>query len=49
MDDKTTDGLKKLIQPLRVAPGSKVTLAKDYDPGFTAGWLEKDEGGSTLL
>ena len=48
MHDKRTDGLRKLIQPLRVAPGSKVTLAKDHDPGFTAGWLEKGEGEQHL-
>jgi PPK2 family polyphosphate:nucleotide phosphotransferase len=31
-----------------VAPGTKVTLAEDYDPGFRAGWLKKDEGEEQL-
>jgi PPK2 family polyphosphate:nucleotide phosphotransferase len=38
----------RLTDPLRVAPGSKVTLARDYDPGFTAGWLKRDDGAKDL-
>jgi PPK2 family polyphosphate:nucleotide phosphotransferase len=40
--------LRKLIEPLRVKPGSKVTLASDHDPAFTAGWLDRQEGEEHL-
>ncbi|HYB24143.1 MAG TPA: polyphosphate kinase 2 family protein [Solirubrobacteraceae bacterium] len=40
--------LAQLIEPMRVAPGAKVTLAEDYDPAFRAGWLEKEEGEEHL-
>jgi PPK2 family polyphosphate:nucleotide phosphotransferase len=48
MPDKRTAGLKKLIQPLRVPPGKKVVLARDHDPGATAGWLDKEDGEEQL-
>ncbi len=48
MPEPSAERLTKLIEPLRVPPGSKVTLAKDYDPGFRASWLEKREGDSHL-
>ena len=48
MADKRARGLAALIEPLRVPPGSKVTLAKDYDPAFKAGWLKKKEGEEHL-
>jgi PPK2 family polyphosphate:nucleotide phosphotransferase len=38
----------ELIKPLRVPPGAKVTLAKDFDPGFRAGFLRKKEGAQLL-
>jgi PPK2 family polyphosphate:nucleotide phosphotransferase len=40
--------LAQLIDPLRVAPGSKLKLATDYDPAFKAGWLKKSEGKEQL-
>jgi PPK2 family polyphosphate:nucleotide phosphotransferase len=40
--------LGELIAPMRVAPGAKVELAKDFDPGYKAGWLEKSEGKQQL-
>jgi PPK2 family polyphosphate:nucleotide phosphotransferase len=40
--------LTKLIEGLRVPPGSKVTLAKDHDPGFKSGWLKKKDGKQDL-
>jgi PPK2 family polyphosphate:nucleotide phosphotransferase len=46
--DGAAKQLAQLIDPLRVAPGSKVTLAKDYDPAFKAGWLKKKEGKEYL-
>ena len=36
------------VEPFRVKPGSKVTLAKDFDPAFKAGDQE-EEGGRELL
>ncbi len=44
MADDRARQLSELIAPLRVPPGSRVTLAKDYDPAFKAGWLKKWEG-----
>ena len=40
--------LRELVAPLRVAPGSEVRLARDHDPGFTAGWLRKKQGEEHL-
>jgi len=48
MPDKTARELAALIDPLRVRPGSKVTLAEDYDPAFKAGWLNKAQGEDHL-
>ncbi len=48
MPDITAKMLGELIEPLRVTPGSKVTLAKDYDPAFKAGWLNRSEGEGYL-
>jgi PPK2 family polyphosphate:nucleotide phosphotransferase len=49
MPDRVTKRLVELIEPLRVPPGTKVKLAKDHDPGYTAGWLEKREDTYGLL
>jgi PPK2 family polyphosphate:nucleotide phosphotransferase len=48
MSDRRAQGLKRLIEPLRVAPGRKVVLAKDFDPGYRAGWLQKADGDEYL-
>jgi PPK2 family polyphosphate:nucleotide phosphotransferase len=48
MPDERARQLAELVDPLRVAPGSKVTLAKDYDPAFKAGWLKKKDGKEHL-
>ena len=47
-DDARIGQLKELVKRLRVAPGSKVTLERDYDPSFKLGWLEKSEGADYL-
>ncbi len=39
--------MAEFIEPFRVEPGSPVTLAKDFDPGFRAGVTKKD--GEQLL
>jgi PPK2 family polyphosphate:nucleotide phosphotransferase len=41
MDHTRAERIEKLIKPLRVKPGSKVNLAKDFDPGHKAGYVKK--------
>ena len=48
MADSDIERLQSLIDPLRVRPGSKVTLSKDYDPGYTADSLKKKDGAEKL-
>ena len=38
----------EFIEPFRVKPGSKVNLAKDFDPRFKAGVKKKKEGVALL-
>ena len=40
--------LEEFIAPFRVAPGTKVTLAKDFDPAFKGGLNKKKEGVALL-
>ena len=49
MADKRAQRLAELIKPLRVKPGSEVNLAKDYDPGYKADFLNKKKDGPDLL
>jgi PPK2 family polyphosphate:nucleotide phosphotransferase len=44
MADDGAKRIAELIRPLRVKPGSKVNLAKDFDPGYKAGFLKKKDG-----
>ena len=48
MADKRTERIAELIQPLRVAPGKKVNLVKQFDPGYKAGFLTKKAGVELL-
>ena len=48
MADKWAKRIAELIKPLRVKPGSKVNLAKDFDPGYKAGFLKKRDGKKLL-
>lgn len=48
MPDSRAQDLEKLIKPLRVAPGANVKLARDHDPAYTAGWLDRGEGDEHL-
>jgi PPK2 family polyphosphate:nucleotide phosphotransferase len=48
MADPRDKRLTDLIDRLRVPPDAKVTLSKDYDPGFRAGWLKKKDGKQQL-
>jgi PPK2 family polyphosphate:nucleotide phosphotransferase len=40
--------LAEFIEPFRVAPGTKVTLARDFDPSFKAAVNKKKEGVTLL-
>ncbi len=44
MADKRAGRLAELIKPLRVKPGSKVNLGKDFDPGYKADFVKKKDG-----
>jgi len=40
--------IAELIEPLRVKPGSKVKLARDFDPRYKAGVVKKKDGAELL-
>jgi PPK2 family polyphosphate:nucleotide phosphotransferase len=40
--------IEELLDALRVPPGNKINLTKDYDPGFTGKWVKKEEAEETL-
>jgi len=48
MADERAKRIAELIKPLRVKPGSKVNLGKDYDPGYKADSLKKKDGADLL-
>ena len=48
MADETAKRIAEFIAPLRVAPGSKVRLAKDFDPGYKADLVKKRDGRELL-
>ncbi len=48
LTDERRARLEDFIAPFRVKPGSKVTLAKDFDPRFKAGVRKKKEGVALL-
>jgi PPK2 family polyphosphate:nucleotide phosphotransferase len=48
MADKRAKRIAELIKPLRVKPGSKVNLARDFDPGYKADFLKKKDGAELL-
>ncbi len=41
--------IDELMDVLRVPPGKKINLKKDYDPGFTGKWMQKAEAKQTLV
>jgi PPK2 family polyphosphate:nucleotide phosphotransferase len=55
MADEWIARMSKLIEPLRVTPGSKVSLEKDFDPRYKADFVHKKDAheylrtGVTLL
>jgi PPK2 family polyphosphate:nucleotide phosphotransferase len=48
MADERAEPLAEFIASLRVEPGSKVKLAKDFDPGYKAGFLKKKDAAPLL-
>jgi PPK2 family polyphosphate:nucleotide phosphotransferase len=46
--DERAKLIERFIEPLRVKPGRKVTLAKDFDPGYKASLLKKKDGVELL-
>jgi len=48
MPDERVKLLAEFIEPLRVEPGSKVKLARDFDPGYKASFLKKKDGAAIL-
>ena len=40
--------IDELIAALQVPPGKTIDLQKDYDPGFTGDWVDKDEAKELL-
>ena len=48
MTDHRADKLAEFIKPLRVRPGSKVDLARDFDPAYKAEFRKKKDGAELL-
>ena len=48
MADSVEERIAEFIAPFRVKPGSKVRLAKDFDPSFKAGIKNKKRGREVL-
>jgi PPK2 family polyphosphate:nucleotide phosphotransferase len=48
MADKRAERIAELINPLRVKPGSTVNLAKDFDPGYKAGYVTKKDAAEIM-
>ncbi len=48
LSDEQRRRMAKFIAPLRVPPGSKVTLPEDFDPAFKAGIKRKQDGVALL-
>jgi len=48
MTDQQTGWIKRLVEPLRVKPGTAVDLPRDFDPGARFGIRKKDAGQEML-
>lgn len=48
MADERARRIRKLIDPLRVRPGTAVDLARDFDPGYRADYVKKKDGVELL-
>jgi PPK2 family polyphosphate:nucleotide phosphotransferase len=49
MTDDRAERIAAFINPLRVAPGKRVDLAKDFDPAYRSGLVRKKKDGLELL
>jgi PPK2 family polyphosphate:nucleotide phosphotransferase len=47
--DRRAKRIAELIEPLRVEPGSKVKLAKDFDPAYRSRLIKDKKAGEALL
>jgi PPK2 family polyphosphate:nucleotide phosphotransferase len=47
-ESKRAKRIAEAIAPLRVEPGRKVELARDFDPGFKADYVKKSDGDELL-
>ena len=48
MVDRRRSNIKRILGPLRVDPGRRVRLPRDYDPGYTGPFQKKSEAKETL-
>jgi PPK2 family polyphosphate:nucleotide phosphotransferase len=48
MENHRVQRIADLIAPLRVTPGTKVKLERDFDPGYLAGFIKKSDGQELL-
>jgi PPK2 family polyphosphate:nucleotide phosphotransferase len=48
MNDERAKRIRRLIAPFRVPPGTKVHLPKDFDPGYTADFVRKEDADEAL-
>ena len=47
-DRQELQRLSRLIDPFRVAPGARVKLPRDFDPGYQADYVKKADAGEAL-
>ena len=48
MPDKRLEQLDRFIKPMRVEPGRRIRLPKDFDPGYTADFVKKEQATEML-
>jgi len=48
MPDRRQQRIRQLIDPLRVKPGRRVRLPKDFDPGYTGSLIKKEQSADLL-
>jgi len=48
MNDDRAQRIQRLIAPFRVPPGTRVHLPKDFDPGYTADFVQKEDAEEAL-
>ena len=48
MPDERVKRIADFIKPLRVSPGDKVVLARDFDPAYRSDFLRKSDGADLL-